>query len=177
MSDSDRRFVQIYTGNGKGKTTAAIGQAVRAAGCGLRSLLLMFMKEFPYSEVKSLEHLSQWITVEQYGGDEFVYAKRPPTEDEKAPIRRAVARARQALAGGEYDVVILDEVCVCVYFKLLAPEDLLPLFDERPVSVELVLTGRYCPQEWMDRADLVTEMTEVKHYYQEGILARKGFES
>jgi cob(I)alamin adenosyltransferase len=81
------------------------------------------------------------------------------------------------MLSGDYDIVILDEVCVCTYFGLLTPEDLLPLLDDKPDDIELILTGRYCPQEWLYRADLVTEMTEVKHYYRQGVLARKGFES
>ncbi|MEW5993588.1 MAG: cob(I)yrinic acid a,c-diamide adenosyltransferase [Candidatus Zixiibacteriota bacterium] len=177
MATSARRYIQIYTGNGKGKTTAAIGQAVRAAGCGLRTLIIMFMKEFPYSEVKALKHLSQWITVEQYGNDEFVLRKQPPSEEDRGIAQKALQRARQAMSEGEYDVVVLDEICVAVYFGLLTAEDVVPLFDEKPDNVELILTGRYCPSEWIERADLVTQMEEVKHYYQQGVSARKGFES
>jgi cob(I)alamin adenosyltransferase len=177
MKDKPERFLQIYTGHGKGKTTAAIGQAVRAAGHGLKSLIVMFMKNHPYGELHSLEHLSQWITVEQYGDDAFVMRREEPSAQDLATARTALARARQAMLSGEYDIVILDEVCVCVYFKLLAAEDVVPLFGERPDSVELILTGRYCPDAWLDRADLVTEMHERKHYYSDGVLARRGFES
>jgi len=171
------RRIQIYTGNGKGKTTAAIGQAIRAAGSGLRTLIIMFMKDHPYGEIESLKYLEQWITVEQYGNDQFVFQKQPPSDQDRASARKALDRAHQAMLSKEYDIVIMDEVCVCVYFKLLVVNDLLPLLDEKPDEVELILTGRYCPPEWIDRADLVTEMQEVKHYYQQGVLARKGFES
>jgi cob(I)alamin adenosyltransferase len=176
-NDSLRRFTQIYTGNGKGKTTAAIGQAVRAAGCGLKSLLIMFMKEFPYSELSALELLKEWITVELYGGDEFVYRREPPGEEELAIARKALARAEAAMHSGDYDIVILDEVCVAVYFGLLSANEVGKVIQSRPAQVELILTGRYCPKEWYELADLVTEMREVKHYYQQGVLARKGFES
>jgi cob(I)alamin adenosyltransferase len=177
MTNSNKRFFQIYTGNGKGKTTAALGQTVRAAGSELRTFIVMFMKEYPYGEVRALEHLSEWITIERHGKDDFVYKRELPSDTDKAAIQTGLQHAREAMLGGKYDIVILDEICVCTYFKLIEPMDLLPILDEKPDSVELILTGRYCPQEWIDRADLVTEMQEVKHYYQQGVLSRKGFES
>jgi cob(I)alamin adenosyltransferase len=177
MTQNDRRYIQIYTGDGKGKTTAAIGQAIRAAGSGLKSFIVMFMKTYPYGEIKVLEHLRKFITVEQYGDDEFVFRKEPPADSDIATARNALERARMAMLSGDYDIVILDEVCVCVYFKLLKVDELMPLFDSRPEAVELILTGRYCPPEWIERADLVTEMKEIKHYYLDGVLSRPGFES
>ncbi|MBU0983096.1 MAG: cob(I)yrinic acid a,c-diamide adenosyltransferase [candidate division Zixibacteria bacterium] len=177
MDNQAKRYLQIYTGNGKGKTTAAIGQAVRAAGSRLKSLIIMFMKDFPYGEIRALGSLADWITIERYGNDSFVFDKRPPNDLEKNTAPNALRRAEEAIDSGKYDLVILDEVCVTTYFGLLSPEDLLPLLDNRPESVELILTGRYCPPEWIERADLVTEMTEVRHYYTSGVLARKGFES
>jgi cob(I)alamin adenosyltransferase len=172
-----KRFIQIYTGNGKGKTTAAIGQAVRAAGRGLKTLIIMFMKDFEYGEIIGLKQLSEYITVEQYGNDNFVMEKRPPEEEDINLARKALRRGWEALAGREYDIVILDEICVAVYFKLLRPADLIPILDGKPDGVELILTGRYCPPEWMERADLVTEMKERKHYFLRGVTAREGFES
>jgi len=177
MSEPTRRFIQIYTGNGKGKTTAAIGQAVRAAGNGLRTLIVMFMKEHPYGEIQSLRHLSEWITIEHYGNDDFVFRKQPPSDKDRALARQALNRAREAMLSKQYDIVILDEVCVTTYFELLTTEDVLPLLDEKPDEVELILTGRYCPAEWIEKADLVTDMQEIKHYYQKGIVARRGFET
>jgi cob(I)alamin adenosyltransferase len=177
MATPERRYTQIYTGHGKGKTTAAIGQAVRAAGSRLKSLIIMFMKDFPYGEVRSLGNLGEWITVERYGNDAFVFRKEPPSEQDIATAHRALARAREAMLSGSFDIIILDEVCVCTYFQLLTADDVIRLLDEKPDRVELILTGRYCPPEWIERADLVTEMTEVKHYYRQGVLARKGFES
>lgn len=178
MNDTPVRYLQIYTGNGKGKTTAAIGQSIRAAGSRLRTLFVMFMKDFPYGEVRALESLSEFITIERYGGDQFVYERQLPPPHEVATARRALARARDAMRERAFDIVVLDEICVAVYFKLLTEEDVLAVIDERPPEVELILTGRYCPQSWLDRADLVTEMTEIKHYYtNQGVLSRKGFES
>lgn len=177
MNQSEKRYIQIYTGNGKGKTTAAIGQAIRAAGSRLRTLIIMFMKDFPYGEVRALQSFSEWIRMERYGNDKFVFAKQPPSDQDKATARKALRRAEEALRGGEFDIVILDEVCVTTYFGLLQPGDVTPLLESKPDSVELILTGRYCPDEWLARADLVTEMREEKHYYQQGVLARKGFES
>lgn len=173
----ERRYIQIYTGNGKGKTTAVVGQAVRAAGHGLKTMIIAFMKEFPYGEYRAIRQLGTSIRVEPYGGDDFVYAKQPPGPSDKAVAVKALARAREVMLGGEYDIVVLDEICVAVYFGLLDAESVLPLFDEKPHSVELILTGRYCPDTWIERADLVTEMLEVKHYYRQGVTARKGFES
>jgi len=176
-NESSRRFIQIYTGNGKGKTTAAIGQAVRAAGSRLRTFIVMFMKDYPYGEVSSLERLSEWITVEQYGNDDFVFSKQSPSDQDRRTAHQALKRAREVMLSKQYDIVILDEICVTVYFNLLTAEEVLPLLDEKPDEVELILTGRYCPEEWIARADLVTEMQEIKHYYQRGVLARQGFES
>lgn len=177
MSKLKDGFIQIYTGNGKGKTTAAIGQAVRAAGAGLKSYIIQFMKEFPYNEIQSLKSLNNWITIEQAGKDDFVFRKEPPPQDEIDKAKLALESAKQNMLCGKYDLIILDEVCVAIYFGLLSAEDVLKLFDAKPENVELVLTGRYCPKILIDRADLVTDMKEVKHYYQKGILSRRGIES
>ena len=170
-------FVQIYTGNGKGKSTAAIGQAVRAAGFGLRTYIAQFMKEFPYNELNSLKHLSEWITIEQFGGDEFVYKKELPGPDELAKARKGLQTAAEKMYSKEYDLIILDEVIVAIYFKLIKTEDLIEIINNKPGNVELILTGRYCPEELIELADLVTEMKEIKHYYQKGIKSRGGIES
>jgi cob(I)alamin adenosyltransferase len=170
-------YVQVYTGNGKGKTTAALGQAVRSAGAGLRTFIIQFMKEYPYSELQGLAPLAHAITVEQYGGDAFVYRREPPPDAEKAKAAAALARAVEVMRAGDHHVVVLDEVCVAIHFGLITTADVLAVLDERPAHLELVLTGRYCPAEILERADLVTEMREVKHYYQQDVRARKGIES
>ncbi|GBD89521.1 cob(I)yrinic acid a,c-diamide adenosyltransferase [bacterium BMS3Abin04] len=177
MTKLKEGFIQVYTGNGKGKTTAALGQALRAAGFGLKTYIAQFMKEFPYNELNSLKHLAEWITIEQFGGDEFVYKKEPPGEREIARIKSGLNTAKEKMLSGKYDIIILDEACVSIYFKLLTAEDILNFITLKPPEVEIIITGRYCPQEIIDAADLVTEMKEVKHYYKKGILSRKGIES
>jgi cob(I)alamin adenosyltransferase len=170
-------YVQVYTGNGKGKTTAALGQALRAAGSGLKTLIVQFMKDFPYGETKTIPLLGEWVTLDQYGNDAFVFDKQPPSERDIHAAQQALKRAQEALLSGKYDMVILDEVCVAVHFSLLKIESVLPLLELRPKSIELIFTGRYCPEELIKRADLVTEMKEIKHYYEKGVQARKGIES
>lgn len=177
MSKLKQGFVQIYTGNGKGKSTAAIGQAVRAAGFGLKTYIAQFMKEFPYNELNSLKHLSEWITIEQFGGDEFVYKKELPGTEELAKAKKGLAIAKEKMFSDEYDIIILDEAIVAIYFKLITTENLIEFIKSKPVNVELILTGRYCPEELIELADLVTEMKEVKHYYQKGLTSRRGIES
>jgi len=177
MSKLKQGFVQIYTGNGKGKSTAAIGQAVRAAGFGLKTFIAQFMKEYPYNELNSLKYLSEWITIEQFGGDDFVYKKELPGKEELEKALRGLQTARNKMLSGEYDLIILDEAIVAIYFKLIETKELIDFIKAKPENVELILTGRYCPEELIELAELVTEMKEVKHYYQKGITSRKGIES
>jgi len=177
MSKLKEGFVQVYTGNGKGKTTAALGLAVRAAGFGLKTYIAQFMKEFPYSEINSLKYLAKWITIEQFGGDEFVYKKKPPSKNEIRKIMSGLNAAKEKMLCGKYDIIILDEACVSIYFKLIRIDEILNFIKLKPSGVEIVITGRYCPQEIIDAADLVTEMKEIKHYYEKGILSRQGIES
>ena len=177
MPKLNKGFVQVYTGNGKGKTTAAIGLATRAAGFGLKTYIAQFMKEFPYNELNSLLKLSEWITVEQFAGDAFVYKKELPGKEDINKARQGLNSATEKMLSGEFDIIILDEACVSVYFKLISTEDLLKILEMKPTNVEIVITGRYCPGEIIEKADLVTEMKEVKHYYEKGILSRRGIES
>lgn len=135
------------------------------------------MKEFPYNELNSLKHLSEWITIEQFGGDEFVYKKELPGDEELAKAQKGLRTAKEKMLSGKYDLIILDEAIVAIYFKLIETKDLVEFIKIRPENVELILTGRYCPEELIELADLVTEMKEVKHYYQKGITSRRGIES
>lgn len=168
-------LIQVYTGDGKGKTTAAIGQAVRAAGQGLRSCLIQFMKgQSDYGELKALAGIPE-ITVRQFGRAEFVNKKAPDPKDIQE-ARKALECGRQAMLSGEYDIVILDEVNVALDFQLISLSDILALCDAKPEKVELVLTGRYAPPEIVQRADLVTEMRSLKHPYDKGIPGRRGIE-
>ena len=169
-----RGYVQVYTGDGKGKTTAALGLALRASGHGLRSYIGQFMKGQRYGELEALRD-HPLITIEQYG-DVRCIRREEVTPEHVAQAQQGLDRVRRALLSGEYDIVVLDEVNVTIWFGLLAVEDVLALLDQRPEHVEMVLTGRRAPQELIDRADLVTEMRMVKHYYEQGVVAREGIE-
>jgi cob(I)alamin adenosyltransferase len=176
MSDQQlaKGYVQVYTGDGKGKTTAALGLALRASGRGMRTYIGQFMKGQHYGELDALRDYPH-ITIEQYG-DVRCIRREEVTPDHVAQAHRGLARAREAMLSGEYDVVVLDEVNVTVWFGLLDVAEVLAFLDEKPERVEVVLTGRRAPQELIERADLVTEMREVKHYYEQGVLAREGIE-
>jgi cob(I)alamin adenosyltransferase len=167
-------YVQVYTGDGKGKTTAALGLALRASGHGMRTYIGQFMKGQIYGELDALRD-HPCITIEQYG-DVRCIRREEATPDHVAQAQRGLERAREAMLSGEYDIVVLDEVNVTIWFGLLTVEEVLALLDEKPEHVEVILTGRRAPQELIERADLVTEMREIKHYYQQGVLAREGIE-
>ncbi len=177
MSKLEKGYVHVYTGNGKGKTTAAIGLAVRAAAAGMKTYAAQFMKNFMYGELRTLDRLYDYITVEQFGDDGFVFKKEEPDEKLVAKIKEGLAAAKEKMLSGEYDLIVLDEICVSHYFKLVTTEEILSFIKEKPESVELILTGRYCPPEVIEAADLVTEMKEIKHYYEKGVEARRGIES
>lgn len=166
-------YVQVYTGNGKGKTTASLGLAVRASGAGLSVFIIQFMKQGMYSEIKALKKLDN-IFVEQYGAGQFVKGK--PSDAERVKCRQGYERLCQIIEAGNHDLVIADEANIACFCGLLSEEDLLHLIDIKPDNIELVITGRGAPASVMDRADLVTEMTDVKHYYQQGVVARVGIE-
>lgn len=170
-----RGLVQVYTGEGKGKTTAALGLAMRAAGHGLKVYIIQFMKGWPnYGELKTVGGHPQ-ITLRQFGRPEFVDPDKPePVDREMA--QEALREARRVLTSGSYDVVILDEANVALKYGLIELRDVLALIEEKPKHLELVLTGRYAPPEVIERADLVTEMREVKHPYRIGIEGQEGIE-
>jgi cob(I)alamin adenosyltransferase len=168
-------YVQVYTGEGKGKTTAALGLALRAAGAGLRVFFAQFIKSAAYSEIKALERYSDRISVRQFGRGCFIRGN--PSQADVDLARQALGAINDALRSGDYDVVIADEANVAFGCRLVSEADLIGLIDARPPHVELVLTGRNAPQGVIERADLVTEMKNVKHYYEKGVAARKGIES
>jgi cob(I)alamin adenosyltransferase len=167
-------YVQVYAGDGKGKTTAALGLALRASGHGLCTYIGQFMKGQHYGELEALRDHPH-ITIEQYG-DIRCIRREEVTPEHIAQAHRGLERAREAMLSGRYDIVVLDEINVTIWFGLLAVEEVLALLDQRPEHVEVILTGRRAPQELIERADLVTEMREVKHYYQQGVMARMGIE-
>ena len=167
--------VQVYTGNGKGKTTAALGQALRAAGHGQRVIVIQFMKgQINYGELKATEKVPG-VEIEQYGLPTFVERGNPSPKDREL-ARKGFERAKQVVQGASYDMVCLDEINVAVDYGLIGLSELLDLIKGKPPEVELVLTGRYAAPEVIELADLVTEMREVKHHFQKGIQAREGIE-
>jgi len=170
-------MIQVYTGNGKGKTTAALGLACRAVGHGYTVFMIQFMKgNIEYGELETARKLAPSLTIRQMGRECFVNRERPDPKDIRL-AQEAMALAKTVIASGEYDIVILDEINVALDFGLINTQAVIQLMDEeRPAHVELVLTGRYAPQEIMERADLVTEMVEIKHYYQRGVQSREGIE-
>ena len=169
-------YLQVYTGNGKGKTTAALGLAFRAAGRGLRTYIAQFLKGQPTGELEAAKKLAPLIRLEQFGREGFITVKEGPDDEDISRARAGLARALEAMLSGEYRIVVLDEVNTAVHFGLLTEADVLDLIDRRPAAVELVLTGRYAPASFIERADLVTEMTEIKHYFDRGVKSREGIE-
>jgi cob(I)alamin adenosyltransferase len=175
MTRLEKGLVQVYTGNGKGKTSAAFGLALRAAGRGLKVYVIQFIKGgFDYGEMYVIDKVPN-ITLKAFGRGKFVTAKPPDREDVKL-AEEALQFARKVVESGECDVVILDEVNVALSLGLIRLGDVLTLIKARPAHVELVLTGRSVPEEVVQIADLVTEMKEVKHPYSKGLPARKGIE-
>ncbi|MGD2093672.1 MAG: cob(I)yrinic acid a,c-diamide adenosyltransferase [Phycisphaerales bacterium] len=172
---SEKGYIHVYTGNGKGKTTAAFGLALRAAGAGMRVYIAQFVKGMAYSETAAFARFDDLITIEQFGRGCFI--RNNPTQEDLAAARNGLEQTRMVIASCAWDVVILDEANIAVLFGLLAVEDLINLIDIKPPSVELIITGRHANQRVIERADLVTEMREVKHYYSQGVQARIGIES
>jgi cob(I)alamin adenosyltransferase len=168
-------MIQIYTGNGKGKTTAALGLAMRAVGHGMKVIMIQFMKgQINYGELKAAQFLPSF-SIEQYGRAEFVNPENPDKEDIRL-AQQALARAREVLQRHKYDMVILDEIIVAESFGLITISDIITLIHLTPDNVELVLTGRYMPDALADHADMISDIREVKHHFQKGTGARKGIE-
>jgi cob(I)alamin adenosyltransferase len=166
--------LQVYTGNGKGKTTAAIGLAIRAFGAGLKVYFAQFVKGMEYSEIKALKGLSGGITLAQFGRRCFI--RKEPEQADIDMAKEGLAAVAEALKSGLYNVVILDEANIALHFKLFSLDELLQAIEARHPGTEAVVTGRNAPSELIDKADLVTEMREVKHYYTQGVEARDGIE-
>ncbi len=169
----ERGYIHLYTGNGKGKTTAALGMSLRCVCAGKRVFFGQFIKDWAYSELKAGTLLPRFEIV-QFGRGCFI--DRDPDEGDFIAAREGLARCDRILQSGEYDLVVLDEVNVALSYGLFGVDDVIAVLERRDPRVEVVLTGRYAPQELIDVADLVTEMREVKHYYHEGVGARKGIE-
>ena len=168
--------VQVFTGDGKGKTTAAAGSALRAAGRGLKVLMIQFLKAPDTSgEHFAAKALEPMITIKPMGRKGFI-RRRGCEPLDAVMAETALEEAKMAMVGGEYDMIILDEVNIAVHFGLISVEAVVKLMDSRPEKVELILTGRYARPEVISRADVVLEMKKIKHHYDKGIGAREGIE-
>jgi len=166
-------YIQVYTGNGKGKTTAAFGLSIRAAAAGKKVFIGQFVKGMHYSELDLLPRIEN-ITIKQFGMGCFIRST-PSAEDYEA-ARNGLAEIERIMQSGDYDVVVMDEANIALYYGLFSLEELKQVLVNRPEQVEVVITGRYAPQELIELADLVTEMKEIKHYYTAGVEARTGIE-
>ncbi len=169
-------YIQVYTGNGKGKTTAALGLALRAAGHGVKVFIGQFLKGQHYGELDSIKKLHPLIIIKQFGRKGFLHVTENPDEEDIKRARKGLQDCEKAMLSGNYKIIILDEINVALHFNLISEEEIYKFLDRKPEDVEVVLTGRYAPLSLIKRADLVTEMKQKKHYYQKGIKARVGIE-
>jgi cob(I)alamin adenosyltransferase len=171
---SDKGYIHVYTGNGKGKTTAALGLALRAVGAGKKVFFAQFVKGKTYSEIEAVRKFVRGITIKQYGLGCFIVEK--PTDADIRAARKGLAEITQIMASGLYELVVLDEAAIALYYNLFSVRDFLEVLKGKKSETEVIVTGRYAPPELIKMADLVTEMQEVKHYYTKGVEARKGIE-
>jgi len=167
-------FIHVYTGDGKGKTTASIGLGIRAVGAGLKVLMIQFMKGRRYSELDALSKVTNF-TVVQFGRDEFVSKEKPEKVDVDL-AQKGLAYAKEMIQKNTYDLIILDEINVALDYHLITLQDVISLLNDKPEALELVLTGRYASPDIMKYADVVSEILEIKHPYQKGVLSRKGID-
>lgn len=173
MTEKEKGYIQVYTGDGKGKTTAAFGLALRAAGAGKKVFIGQFVKGMHYSELDIIPKIPN-INIKQYGLDCFIYNE--PSQDDIDAARAGFFEMKDILCSGEYDLVIMDEANIALYYKLFTFDELRQALISRAEHVEVVITGRKAPKELIEMADLVTEMKEIKHYYTKGVQARTGIE-
>ena len=167
-------YIHVYTGDGKGKTTAAFGLALRAVGAGLRVYIAQFVKGMKYSELNSVKKFNDLITLKQYGRSCFI--KRKPEQADIDIAQNGFDEIKEIIKTAKYNLVILDEINIAVSYNLIDEDDLIKLMESKPDDLELVITGRYATPNIIEKADLVTEMKEIKHYYQNGVKARLGIE-
>lgn len=167
-------YTHVYTGNGKGKTTASMGLMVRALGHDLKVYMGQFMKGQRYGELNTLEKLG--VLVERFGTENCIISPEHVTDLDLVKAKEGYKKVEKILLSKKYDLIVLDEICVSTYFNLITTDEILHLMKIKPQETELVLTGRYAPKEVIETADLVTEMKEIKHYYNCGVMARDGIE-
>lgn len=178
MTQSKRGLILVYTGNGKGKTTAALGAAFRAMGYEWKTCIIQFMKgTWHYGELDAVKKVSDYIHLNPMGKGFYKILDDNATEEEhRDAAQKALKAAQECMARGDYELIILDEVLVAVNVGILAETELLDFLAHKPEKQHLILTGRGATESVKNAADLVTEMTEIKHPYQQGILARKGID-
>lgn len=171
-------YIQIYTGNGKGKTTAALGLGFRAVGNGLKVLMIQFLKGSPTSELESIKALGGAFKIIRIAEHKKFFWQLSEVEKEefKSLLQQELRQVDEAFESGEFDIIILDEIFGALGNGMLTTEQLVHLLDIKPENVELVLTGRDAPELFIERADLVTQMKSIKHYYDKGVSGRKGIE-
>jgi cob(I)alamin adenosyltransferase len=167
-------YIQVYTGNGKGKTTAALGLALRAIGAGKKVFIGQFVKGMHYSELDAIRNNLKDIEIKQYGLDCFIVNE--PEEKDIIAAKNGLEEMKNVILSASYDVVIMDELNIALYYKLFDVKEVLDILKRKPAHTEIVITGRYAPKQIIEIADLVTEMKEVKHYFTKGIDARLGIE-
>ncbi len=167
-------YIQIYTGSGKGKTTAALGLALRSAGAGHKVFFAQFVKKTKCSEHRAMERFSDLVTIRQLGTGFIRGGKTTKAQIEAA--QKGLEEVKKALAHSAYDVVILDEINIAVHYGLIKVEDVLTVLESKPANVEILLTGRYADERIAAKADLITEMKEIRHYMHRGVKARRGIE-
>lgn len=166
-------YIHVYTGNGKGKTTAALGLSLRAIFAGKKVFFGQFIKGMDYSELESQRYLPNF-KIQQFGRDCFIYNN--PTDEDIRMAKEGLEICKRILNSHEYDIVVLDEINIATYYRLLDPDDIIDILKSREPKIEVILTGRYADEKIIEFADLVTEMKEIKHYYYKGVEARKGIE-
>ena len=167
-------YIHVYTGNGKGKTTSAFGLSLRAVGAGKTVFFAQFVKGKTYSEIEAVQKFIPNITIKQYGLGCFI--EKNPTPADINAAEEGLKEVSSVIRSGKYDMVVLDEANIAVYFKLFSVDDLITVIQNKTDVTEIIITGRYAPKELIEIADLVTEMKEIKHYYNKGVEARKGIE-
>jgi cob(I)alamin adenosyltransferase len=167
-------YIHVYTGDGKGKTTAAAGLALRAVRAGLRVFIAQFVKGSKSGEMDMLKKLSGKITIRQYGVRSFI--KGQPAKTDRSLAHKGMTEVAAVVAAGRHDVVILDEMCVAMNLGLCELNQVLAMLNTRPAHVEIILTGRNAPRALINAADLITEMREIKHYFNKAVPARRGIE-
>jgi cob(I)alamin adenosyltransferase len=170
----EKGYIQVYTGNGKGKTTAALGLSIRAAGANKKIFFAQFMKKKFTNEMNILKKIAN-IDFKQYGPENFIFSK--PTQHEITVSQKAFEEIKNIILSNKYNIIVLDEINVAVHLDLIDINDMIELIKNKPENTELILTGRYAHKKIIEIADLVTEMNCIKHYFDKGVKARKGIEN